>query len=140
MTIAQRKAIRIARDIYCVNVVIKKLEWAGAAVYTRNTIEVSMKQTPRQFICTIFHELGHIHCYRNNIYPAYHHEKCIKKLTKKEKHAVMLTAWKAERYVDAWGRKEMQKHFPGMKYESNYMDEIDKNWLHEHYLKPHYKQ
>lgn len=95
-------------------------------------------------IKTFFHELGHLHCYRNKIYTTYHNcnnimpsmlSSCEYSLWKK---SFIATALRAERWVDNWGEKEMKKHFPKRKYEHSYKEKDSAKWL-KNYFKPYFK-
>lgn len=83
---------------------------------------------------SIFHEIGHIHCYRNNLWVAYH--TLNKKSYASEKiKKFRATAYKAECWVDRWGEKEMKKHYPKLKYKIGYIPNNKKSikWLNDYY-------
>lgn len=101
-------------------------------------LNVFGKITEDAFIGTLFHELGHVHCVRNNLWPAYHY-KSKKIMTQKDIKAFRLTAHRAECWVDKWGKKEMKKVMPHLKYNMTYKHKNKKtinflNW----YFKPLY--
>lgn len=57
----------------------------------------------------LFHELGHIYCYNNNIWKNYHFNYSIP-LTRQKKDLVLKLGLKAERWVDKWAMKEIKKY------------------------------
>ena len=128
-----RKVIRIAKE-QGVKVTMKNLSCSGFYLPDDKSIHIKKSLSTNETISAIFHELGHNYCYENRIYPAYHNLKHDTNLTKKEKKALVLTAWKAEKYVDNWGQKEMKKHFPNINYIVAYRTKDDKKWLHENEL------
>lgn len=101
-------------------------------------IFIKKRKCEKEMLKTFFHELGHIYCYRNNKWFIYHNfgfEKHTKsfEMFKKFKR----TAYRAECYVDVWGKNEMKKHFPKIKYSLSY-EQKDKRaikWLNNYYKK-----
>lgn len=85
-------------------------------------------------LTTVFHELGHIHCHENNLYRGYHYTKEYRNLTKEDKRILRLTGFKAECYVEKWGKQEMKKYYPYIKYCMFYGDEYSRKWLNNSYL------
>ena len=67
----------------------------------RTIIVLSEYKNDKELIPIIFHELGHKHCYDNNLFHAYHYDSDLR--------LVKLTALKAERFVDKWAAKTMIK-------------------------------
>jgi predicted SprT family Zn-dependent metalloprotease len=62
----------------------------------------------------VFHELGHVHCYRNKIWKSYHSRD------RDNVQAAIATAWKAEKWVEAWGKKKMNEYLSVLKYTGEY--------------------
>src|ERR1035437_5036385 len=87
-----QKALKIAKETYKVKCVFRKrLEGSGSYSHKERTMllyvgSYSEIYTVSNFISTVFHELGHAHCYDNNIYPEYHikDKYYVYDLTKKE--------------------------------------------------------
>jgi hypothetical protein len=76
----------------------------------------------------LFHELGHKYCCDNNIYVAYHHSTG-------GKQAYILTALRAEKFVDNWAAKELKKR--GFKFRYPYFYSVSSRIKK---LKEHTKQ
>ena len=93
----------------------------GSARYWNNSISVNTNQSALGMLSTFFHEMGHIYCWNNSLWKSFHINKPIEKLTKNEKRKYILTALKTERWVDNWGKKEMSKHSPHLKYMDGYL-------------------
>ena len=114
---------------YKVNIKYKKyLE--NIAEYDDNTktiiINSEYKNDIENLIPILFHELGHKHCFDNNIYYHYHNET--------NSRLAKLTALKAERYVDKWANKEMNKFNTGIEYPMFYfkksrVENFKKYWI-----------
>lgn len=126
----KKKAIQIVKEAG-IKITIRNLRYySGSYNYFSNTMILSKRMLKtRDFVSAVFHELGHDYCYKKRIYPAYHNLKFDCNLTRKEKKASILTAWKAEQYVDRWARREMKKHFPNIIYKPGYTTEQEKKWL-----------
>jgi hypothetical protein len=138
MSKVRTQSVIWAENTYNVKIKIWNCPDGGSADGATGSIWIwNGPMTDGNFLSILFHELGHIHCYRNGIWKAYHLNKA--KLTKKEKRAAMLTGWKAECWVDGWAAKEMKKHYPRYKYLPSYENEDDKRDLHESFLDLHYK-
>jgi hypothetical protein len=102
----------------------------GQARFWTRSISVNKDLTPRQMLSVFFHELGHIYCHEVGKWAGYHNPKSPDEMTDQEKTIVIKTALKAERWVDNWARQEMTKHFPGVKYYTNYGDKsVAENFL-----------
>jgi hypothetical protein len=95
----------------------------GSARYWNKSISINAKQSGISMLSTFFHEVGHVHCWKNKIWTSFHVDKPIIHLTASEKRLYMLTALKAERWVDRWAKKEMKKHFPRKHYIESYLSE-----------------
>lgn len=75
-------------------------------------INNSLKEARHVF----FHELGHVFCFKNGVYPEYH---SVPK-TRQDAKLFKQTAYEAECYVDLWARDEMLKWYPDLEYEFGY--------------------
>jgi predicted aminopeptidase len=101
------KTIKKILKNYGVKLVFKKIDEIAYYSHSKNLIVIdkSIDMTEEELISIIFHELGHRHCFNNNLYYAYHNET--------DARLYKLTALKAERFVDKWAAKEMKKNgFP----------------------------
>lgn len=118
-------------------VLIKNHHAWGSCYYTDGIIIINskFKNNKQKFYNILFHEIGHIYCYQNNIWKNYHLNKI--QLTKREKSLILKTGLKAERWIDNWAEKEMKKWFPKMKYNKGYFLK-SKTKLFKQYLKENY--
>ena len=134
---ALKKDLRaLAKEYGCtITFYSKKQEVRGSVAFPNGIIFNTYKLKKKEEAYTIFfHELGHIHCYKHRIWPSYHYlhtEKITNELIRKFK----MTAYKAECWVDNWGRQEMKKRFPKLQYWSAYKpgDRICIEWLRSYY-------
>lgn len=135
------EALSFLRKEYKIKINLRAMKnREGFALINDNKIIVKNDiKSDDYFLSTLFHEIGHIHCYRNRIYPAYHHVSCLSSLTKKQKIAAVLTGFRAEKFVDKWASIEMKKHFPKRKFIFSYVGVLDKDWLHKNHLNIYYK-
>lgn len=97
-------------------------ESLGQARYWDRSISVYKGQTPSRMVSVFFHELGHIHCHDEGKWRSYHNMKPPGKLSDRERELMVRTGLRAERWIDRWARREMHKHFPRMRYHTNYGD------------------
>ena len=150
MTGKRQKALKLIEKEYNVKIkFVKKIiidhnetEWMGTCfpeekliLLCKYTLASSYSFT--SFIGAIFHEIGHIYCWENNIYPYYHQKyslKYFKRHYRKVYRNIRLTGFKAEKYVDNWAAQQMKKHYPRCKYPYAYRTEEDRKWLWENYL------
>jgi len=65
-------------------------------------------KTGEQIVKSFFHELAHVHCIRNDIYPAFHGRKGWTAFMK----ASVLHGLQAERYVDRLGKEMLKMWVP----------------------------
>lgn len=114
-----RQLVKFAKKEYG----LKKLVWdsdksrGGACSYWDGTVYITRSKANYDFkkrIHVLFHELGHIYCYENRIWPFYHYYK--KDEFNRKKY--IQTGLKAERWVENWATKEAKKHFPRFKFKS----------------------
>jgi len=123
---------------------IKKLSYFsnydswGMCYYTEGLIEINyfLKNKKKKFLNTLFHEIGHLYCYRNDIWKNYHIDKV--RLSKKEKELIVKTGLKAERWIENWAEKEMKKWFPKVSYDKGYYKPY-KTKLFKEYLEENFK-
>lgn len=94
-------------------------------------IDAKWKKDKRMLASILFHEIGHIHCYRNNIWQAYHN---MNKLTKKDKRLIIVTGLKAEKWVDQWAAVELSKWYPEIPFHFTYFSEYQQKVYKEKYL------
>jgi len=134
----KKAALKIAKKEYGVDVIVdcNLKRYCGYTDFITRKIVIAAKLKPRIFVTTIFHELGHIHCLRNNKYPIYHLKR---PTTKKLRRDIKATALRAELYVDKWGETECNKHFPKLKYDRAYRSKKDKKWFNK-FLKKRFKE
>ena len=85
---------------------------------------------------TLFHELGHIYCYKQGLWKKYHIDLEEWKNTKKAIDGIVKTGFKAEKWVDMWGMNEMKKHYPRKKYHAIYHVPNVKKYYHKYYINP----
>lgn len=93
-----------------------------------NHVTLNKESNPNFLITAFFHELGHQHCYENNIYKAFHNIDTPN--SNKELLAVISTSLKAEKFVDDWASKEVLKYFPFFKYKKTYHTDYGKLFLY----------
>lgn len=112
----KNKAKQIGRE-YNVQVNFRVKRFSGLAYEDTSTVSINTNRTEDKFFSALFHEIGHIHCFRNGIFPAYHYTGMLTLEIAKE---FKKTAFKAECWVDKWAKKEMEKKLPLSVYEISY--------------------
>jgi predicted SprT family Zn-dependent metalloprotease len=123
----QKQIIKELAKQYGVKVHFRQLSEASGLWVVPNNIFIGKEKTGSSYIEIFFHELGHYHAYKNNKFPIFHG-----KMRRKESYKnLMITAYRAERWVDEWGRKECKKHFPNLKWVGAYRTRGEKKWLYE---------
>lgn len=141
LTIKDRRELRALAVMYAVRITFYTFndQRMGGCIESDNLILINdahLFTTRDEIFSTFFHELGHIYCYITGKWKAYHLWK--KKFTKNEKRAALLTAFKAEVWVDKWAEKEMGKVYPHMKFDKTYSDRRHakriKKWMHDNSL------
>ena len=106
------------------------VKYLGATGARTHHIYLNMKyccSDERILLPTFFHELAHIYCIRNGIYPAYHSYN--KNRSKKEVLAIKRTALRAELYVEKLGESMMRDYFPTVRYAKSYITDRQKESL-----------
>ncbi len=107
------------------------------AEYENSLIKIGVdrkSRTLQDFLSDIFHELGHIYCYQNDLYKIYHNDS----LPKKELAIYMRKyGLRAERFVDSVGKKLMSDYFPDIPYIPCYQTPTSlkwyKKWINRNY-------
>jgi hypothetical protein len=134
---SKNKAKQIASE-YKVNIDFRIKKLSGTASCITSTISINSNRNEEKFFSALFHEIGHIHCYRNRIWPAYHYNGILTWAIAKE---FKRTAFRAECWVDRWAKKEMKKYFPMLKFDGSYdfKTKKGKDFLDEYY-ESFYKQ
>lgn len=90
-------------------------------------LDISYLPIRADCISSFFHELGHDHCYRKNIWNEYHHPS--------DSSCVIKTGLKAKRWIDRWSTHEMEKKwYPRMKYHRSYYTKYGVDWYRKNYL------
>lgn len=130
--------LKIAKQYKCKIIFHSSVGLPSATAQCRKSlIELNLfylEDNKRKIISALFHELGHMHCYKNNIWYCYHHIRDIG-YTKKNIRRFKKTAYRAESWVDLWAEKEMKKYYPKFKYKHGYLPG-NKNaikWLNKYY-------
>jgi hypothetical protein len=98
----------------------KKTESLGQARFWNRSISVCSEQGPCEMVSVFFHEIGHIHCHDSRKWVGYHNDTPVCNMSQVEKRLIVMTAVRAERWIDRWAMAEMAMHFPEMPYTSNY--------------------
>lgn len=107
-------SIKFSKDLSCANVIAKKL---FIVVATEDS-------TIRVFWSTVLHELCHIFCHKQHIFPMFHRRSTIVNLAKLRQQA-----YRAETYVDRYAKELMKVYLPDIPYAAGYVREDDKQYL-----------
>lgn len=115
--------------LYNVKLVIEPQEnnpyASGVCVLEKQSVVVYDSNDYHDMVCTLLHEIGHIHCLRNGLFPEYHNPR-----SWKTPHKLKSTAWWAENYTDCWAETEFNRIFPdgikGVTFRQSYRDEASK--------------
>jgi hypothetical protein len=83
----------------------------------------------RKLYSTLMHELAHIICFQQGIYPAYHIRRSFRKMSQKDKIALRRTALRAELYVDSMGERMFRTFFPNVQYDRGYNSKESREFL-----------
>lgn len=104
MTKSFRKKLKAIAEQYGAEVIFKSMDLGG--FFSRpKTIAINKNIPNDEAIQVLFHELGHLHAYKNRLFSCYHRPK----KTRKAMVAFFRTALRAERWVDNWGKREFKK-------------------------------
>lgn len=137
-----RQMINSIKKEYNIRTVrIKSIKHCGGYATEKGEVFVDKDawNTVSQVLSTVFHEIGHVYCFRNKIWWGYHGFHRSHAKNKKKKRALLATAFKAEQWVDKWAEKEMKKHFPDRNYYQSYRTERDRDWLMDYLRKEYLK-
>jgi len=110
----QKKKAKEICEKYGVKLSLRIKNYAGTADYRKNVVSVNSDLTKDSFFSALFHEIGHIHCYRNKIWAAYHYD--VETFTEELFNEYKRTAFEAECWIDKWAEEEMKKCFPKLPY------------------------
>ena len=101
-----------------------------SSAYKDKLIEIDRRETStiRSLWSIVFHELGHIYCYRHKLYKRYHHDYSGSKNFNKYIHRYGL---RAERFVDKVGKKLMKTYLPDISYLAGYLTQKDVEWYNK---------
>lgn len=91
----------------------------------------SSKNTVRDFLSTVFHELAHIQAYQMGKYVHYHGPRPLEDV--EVNILAIRTAIRAEKYVDRLARKLMKIYFPDIPYKIGY-NQREIEWFRENWL------
>jgi hypothetical protein len=99
-----KNIINLIKTKYNVKIIYKK-HLNNIAEYDDNNktiiVNTEYKKNMNVLIPILFHELGHKYCFEKKIFYHYHIETNLR--------LIKLTGLRAERYVDRWAKKEMEK-------------------------------
>ena len=119
------KIVRLAKRCYGLNKIIwiksKKYKYAGQCRYKKGIVYLNynvLRNDENLKIKVLFHELGHLFCYKNGIWKSYH---TIPK-TIQQKRRLVATGLKAERWIDDWAEKEVKKYIPDFVFYKSYSE------------------
>jgi predicted SprT family Zn-dependent metalloprotease len=96
-------------------------KWKGKCDYQNGVIKLNyfmVAGNEEEKIRSLFHELGHIHCYQNGLWKGSHNPRF--PLNRKDKKTLILTALKAEKWIDNWAEQELKKYYPSFKYKKEF--------------------
>lgn len=74
-----------------------------------------------EVLSVFFHEASHAKCKKLGKFPLYHNF-----VKKTDRGKLRSQAFRAEKYVDKMGQKEMKKYFPNIKYQAIYFGKTAK--------------
>lgn len=113
----------------------KNLNFLGECDFVTGTIHLNYKHCQsislKDRAQLLFHELGHIYCFNNNIWSSYHTSK---RLTRARKQKIIYTALKAEKWVDMWAEQQYALYYPNFKFERFYNNSQIVKAFREHFL------
>lgn len=105
----------------------------GTVCLNTDTVFIQREGAVVQILSTFFHEVNHIRCKYDGIFPIYHLPE---RRNAAEMKKIRQQAYRAEVKVDKMARDEMRTYFPMMKYRANYLTgskKQNKKWLMEYY-------
>ena len=83
---------------------IKTMARGGEYCSVENLININRDSRKQTLPFIFFHELGHLYCVNNNIWETYHNYN-------NTWNSFKSTALKAEKWIDSWAEKEVNKYF-----------------------------
>lgn len=124
-----RRHLEAIASLYGVRVKIveKEFHFRGWADYRNHTVYVNLTGKYATDISTIFHEIGHVHCYREGLWKSYHYSK--NRLKRADIIKVRQTGYKSECWIESWAEREMRDLYPEYKYERFYGSEYSRKWF-----------
>lgn len=117
--IAKERGVRLNVKLFSANSIM-----AGGFDESKNKIIINSECSKNKLPFIFFHELGHLHCVNNKIWDSYHNYNNTWKNFK-------LTALKAEKWIDSWAEKEVNKYFKNVNSYKIYHTEYGKEKLIE---------
>lgn len=111
-------------------VVFRSEIWANVGQRSR-LVQIDKRLCYSDALSAFFHELGHLHCHANGIYPAFHKSYF---RSWAEVRAMRRTALRAERFVDRWAEREFRKRIHGGLFCRSYVTKADKKVLRDYCL------
>lgn len=130
MTNRLEELYKIASDYDVKLKFVKNLEGDGETAWWINTVYIAWRAltySRKELLSILFHELGHIYCYRNGIWKNYHH--CKNQYSKEGLLKIRRIAIKAERWIDNWAEKELAQYDARCPYQAYYHDAEGKDFL-----------
>lgn len=135
------KEINFLKRKYGVNVIftncLKQDNLIGYCCDSENIhIDHSAKKSRSEFLCTFFHELGHIQCRRSNKWKVFHDIDPDSETSKQNLRKLIYTALKAERWVDRFAAKMLYEYDKRIKYDFPYYEKENAKHLQNNFLLP----
>lgn len=137
-----KQELRKIEKLYNIKIYSRNLKCCRGYANTWNgfiVISYNLNKTRKDYLETIFHELGHLYCYKHKIYPDYHLSIRKTKPTLKEFRGKIKWALRAERYVDNWAEKELKQYDARFKYHKTYYESDAKSFLIDYFTKVYSK-
>ena len=98
----------------------KSMEISGQADLIEDMVIIRRDKNLIKFLSYLFHEVAHVRCAREKIFPLYHSRNRFYK-NDSEIAKIRQQAWRAEVKVDKMAREEMKAYFPHLKYDAWYI-------------------
>ncbi len=132
-----RQALKLAKSKYGLKEILwdkrKGIKYYGRCWYEKGVVYLNydkLYDNEKRKLQVLFHELGHIYCYRNKIWKSYH----TRPRTRQQKRKLIATGLKAERWIDNWAEKEIRKYIPGFIFVKGYNNKEKVKYYREEYL------
>lgn len=123
-----KQEVRELLKSFGVRVHFVKKGWCSAIGDDLIEIDVREARTVQELWSLVFHELGHIYCYRMGKYKIYHHNTLP---PKKFAKYIRQYGLRAERYVDKLGAQFMKDFFPEIPFIAGYSTEDMAKWYYK---------